>query len=185
MSAPQSPTRQQFQTVCPARRPSPANSAVDEDTKRTFDCLHALSEQEWRDWDHKTRHEWRLGFALWAALLAASVALLVTDYRPAGIAISLIGALVIVLHAGFLARIQTRSRDYRRAYLAIRSRMPENVRPPAVTSSESGWYASLSLWTQVVITALLILVFALIAFATSPNEDEYGPSETNTHFRRG
>lgn len=158
---------------------------MDEDTKRTFDSLHALSEQEWRDWDHKTRHEWRLSFGLWGALLAASGALLSTDYRPSGIAISLIGALVIVLHVGFLAWIQTRLRDYRRAYLALRNRMPESVTPPELTSSDSSWYASLSLWTQVIITLLLILVFALIASATAPNDDQYGPSETNTHFPRG
>ena len=51
-----------------------AKTAMDENAKSQFSALHALSEQAWRDWDHKTRHEWRLGFGAWAALLAASVA---------------------------------------------------------------------------------------------------------------
>ena len=195
MSGPRSRMPRPFQTVCPARQRSRANrrtalhnvslqvkAAVDEDTKRAFDALHALSEQEWRDWDHKTRHAWRLSFGLWGALLAVSGALLTTDYRPDGVAIGLIGALVIVLHVGFLAWIHTCLNDYRRAYVALRDRMPENVRPPAMRSSESAWYASLSLWTQVIVTLLLILLFALIASATPPNDEEYGP--TNTHFPR-
>ena len=133
--------------------------------KAKFDALHALSEQAWRDWDHKTRHEWRLSFGLWAALLAASAALLQTKFRPELTLVLVAGFLVILLHVFFLAWIHGRLREYRKSFLALRARMPDAFKPEAPSGRERCWCESPSLWTQTGITLLLIGVFALVAMS--------------------
>jgi hypothetical protein len=136
---------------------------MDDKAKSQFDALHALSEQAWRDWDHKTRHEWRLSFGLWAALLAASAALLQTKFCPGLSLVVLAGVVVFVLHVIFLRWMQGRLRAYRKEYLALRARMPALVRPESPSGRERCWYASPSVWTQAGITLLLIAIFAFVA----------------------
>jgi hypothetical protein len=140
---------------------------MDDKAKMEFDALQALSEQAWRDWDHKTRHEWRLSFGLWAALLAASAALLQAKFRPDVTLVVVAGAAVFVLHVVFLAWIQGRLREYRKAYLALRARMPAPVKPDDATGRERCWCESPSVWTQAGITLLLIGVFALVATSSA------------------
>jgi uncharacterized protein YhhL (DUF1145 family) len=135
------------------------------DEKAQFDALHALSEQAWRDWDHKTRHEWRLSFGLWAALLAASAALLQAKYRPDLTFVAVTGIAILVLHVIFLAWMQGTLRAYRKEYLSLRARMPAATRPEAPNGDERCWCASPSVWTQAGITLLLIGVFTLVAMS--------------------
>lgn len=136
---------------------------MDEKAKSEFDALLALSEQAWRDWDHKTRHEWRLSFGLWAALLAASAALLQAKFRPELTLVVVAGIAVFLLHVVFLAWIQGKLREYRKEYLALRARMPAQARPEAPRGRQRCWCESPSVWTQAGITLLLIGVFALVA----------------------
>jgi len=138
------------------------------DDKSQFDALHALSEQAWREWDHKTRHEWRLSFGLWAALLAASAALLQTTFRPHPGLVALGGIVIFALHVVFLAWIQRRLREHRKEYRALRGRMPAPVRPEASAGGDQCWCKSPSVWTQAGITLLLIAVFALVATSNAP-----------------
>jgi hypothetical protein len=139
---------------------------MDRNDKSQFDALYALSEQAWRDWDHKTRHEWRLSFGLWAALLGASAAALQTPYQPPLTAVVLGGVIVLVVHVVFLAWIHRRQGEYRNEYLALRARMPAPARPEASTGRERSWCESPALWTQACITLLLIVVFAVVAMST-------------------
>ena len=136
---------------------------MDEKAKAQFDALHALSEQAWRDWDHKSRHEWRLSFSLWAALLAASAALLQTTFRPGPTLVVVAGFAVLLLHLVFLVWIQGRLQEHRKEYLALRARMPAPARPETPNGRERCWCASPSVWTQAGITLLLIAVFAFVA----------------------
>ena len=141
---------------------------MNEEAKREFDSLHSLSEQAWRDWDHKSKHEWRLSFGLWAALLAASAAVLQTDFRPKPPQSEIVlGGLLflIVLHVWFLAWIQGRMWDYRTEFLQLCARMPDPVRPPKPPDRTRCWCKSLSLWTQAVITLLLAAVLGLIVLS--------------------
>jgi hypothetical protein len=147
--------------------PHDATTGMDENAKCQFDALHALSEQAWRDWDHKTRHEWRLSFGLWAVLLAASAALLQTTFRPGLIVVLLAGAAVFLVHVVFLAWIHSGLRRYRKEYLALRARMPAAVRPDAPTGRDRCWFQSPSVWTQAVITVLLIVIFAFVATSSA------------------
>ena len=138
------------------------------DEKAQFDALHALTEQAWRDWDHKTRHEWRLSFGLWAALLAASAAVLQSNFRPPFTYVIAGGIAVLALHLVFLAWIQARLKEHRKEYLALRSRMPAPVRPETPVAHERCWCQSPSVWTQAGITLLLIAIFAIVA-ASGPS----------------
>jgi hypothetical protein len=140
---------------------------MDGNAKSQFDALHALSEQAWRDWDHKTRHEWRLSFGLWAVLLAASAALLQTTFRPGLMFVVVAGLAVLVVHVVFLAWIHRGLREYRKEYLALRARMPTAVRPDAPTGRDRCWCESPSLWTQAGISLLLIVIFALVAMSSA------------------
>jgi hypothetical protein len=144
-----------------------ATSTMDDEAKSQFDALHALSEQAWRDWDHKTRHEWRLSFGLWAALLAASAALLQTTFRPGPVLVVVAGIVVFLLHIVFLAWIQGRLREHRKEYLALRARMPAPVRPDAPSGGDQFWCKSPSVWTQAGITLLLIGIFAFVAISNA------------------
>jgi hypothetical protein len=142
---------------------------MDENAKREFDALHALTEQAWRDWDHKTRHEWRLSFGLWAALLAASAAVLQTTFRPHPTAVVVGGLVVFVLHIVFLAWIQRRLREHRKEFLALRARMPAPATPAPSSGQDKCWCESPSVWTQTAITLLLIAIFAFVAMSEVPS----------------
>jgi hypothetical protein len=142
-----------------------AKKPMEENTKREFDALHALSEQAWRDWDHKSRHEWRLSFGLWAALLAASAAILQTTFRPPLAAVLVGGIIALVLHIVFLAWIQGRLREYRSEYLELRARMPAPVTPAKPTGRGRSWCESPSVWTQAGITLLLVGILGLVAMS--------------------
>ena len=121
---------------------------MDENAKRAFDALHALAEQAWRDWDHKSRHEWRLSFAIWAALLAASAARLQTSIEIPAWAVVLAGGFVFLFHALFLRWIQKTLDAFSREFHDFRSRMPSPVTPTAPAVPRPPWWGSPSVHTQ-------------------------------------
>jgi hypothetical protein len=135
---------------------------VDENAKRAFDALHALAEQAWRDWDHKSRHEWRLSFAVWAALLAASAARLQTPIPIPLWAVVLAGAVVLFFHALFLRWIQKTFTAFRNDYHQFRSRMPAPATPPAPVDRPE-WWKNPSVQTQLVISVLLVVILAVVS----------------------
>jgi hypothetical protein len=139
---------------------------MDENAKRAFDALHALAEQAWRDWDHKSRHEWRLSFAIWAALLAAAAARLQTSIEIPVWVVVLAGAFVFLFHALFLRWIQKTLDAFRNDYHAFRSRMPAPATPAAAVVPRPPWYKSPSVHTQLAVT--LLLVVALVVVSSRP-----------------
>ncbi len=83
-------------------------AGLNEENKRLYDALQILADHHWRDWDHKTRHEWRLSFGIWGSLLAAMAALLKSNVRiPLGLAL-IIGLVIIGAHTIFLLWIRKR-----------------------------------------------------------------------------
>jgi hypothetical protein len=135
---------------------------MDENAERDFDALHALSEQEWRDWDQRSRHEWRLSFGVWGALLAASAAGVNTDFRPSLCFVIIAGFIVLGLHIWFLIWIQGRLKTFRIEYLRLRAQMPTPV--TGAKPDESGrWWKSPSTWTQAGITLLLVAILIFVA----------------------
>lgn len=87
-----------------------------EGDKREFDSIRDLSDQWWRDWDHKSRAEWKFSFGIWAGLIALSVAIAKAELKIpyAYIVVFAISPSVFLLHLAFLRWIQkmlTRNRD--------------------------------------------------------------------------
>lgn len=135
---------------------------MDENSKHLFDSFHKLSEQSWRDWDHKSRHEWRLSFGIWGALLAACAAKAkVTVSVPAIVPFS-VGALVATTHVFFQWWIQRALTQYRNGFWDSHARMREIVALPVEVPSRRPWWRHPSVWTQTTITLLLVLVTILL-----------------------
>lgn len=100
---------------------------MDENAKREFDARHALATQAWNEWDHKARHEWRLTFAIWAALGAAALARLTVSSPISPDLVVYVCAALLLLHTWFLGWIHGRLDDFRVEFRAYRSRMPAEL----------------------------------------------------------
>lgn len=78
------------------------------------DHLAKLADDRWREYDHKSQAEWKLSYAVWAAMLAAGGAL-VTQHQAidagrgmlVGAAIFFSGA-ALIIHVSFLRFIHSR-----------------------------------------------------------------------------
>jgi len=132
-------------------------TTLGEDAKRYLDALHLLSEQSWRDWDHKTKHEWRLSFGIWGALLGA-MALFINVRAKIPIRYSICaGGLVFCAHALFLFWTRHRLEAFRKEIEACTDIMKSIVKVQRHdTSARRRWrYGSQA--TQMLITVFLAL----------------------------
>jgi hypothetical protein len=139
---------------------------MNEGQKRQFDSLHALSEQAWREWDHKTRHEWKLSFAIWTAILVAlGTAIKVEDFPVPIEWVMLCGIVLLILHITFLRWVRLKLRDYRQKLHNYREQMHKlsgsSVKEDPFISQP--WYKQASsLWTQAGITLLLVCLLVVV-----------------------
>ena len=137
------------------------------DEKNKFDALHCLCDQAWREWDHKSRHEWRLSSALWTVLAAATAAIIAENIKAQslGIPVWLAGAFllaVVGIHVYFMTWIQTELSKYRgqyNNYLAQMEVLPLKI-PELKPRKEL--FKHPSLLTQAMITVLLSCLFLII-----------------------
>jgi hypothetical protein len=142
---------------------------MDQDQRYFDQSCQELTEQYWRDWDHKTRYEWKLSFGYWAALLAMTAVVLKERIEvPVWLLVSFCG-IALILHINFLRWIQVNLRKNRTEISLIQRKMREIAR---IESKEERsvnfhvkWWHQVSLWTQAGITMLLalLLVFSAIA----------------------
>jgi hypothetical protein len=139
---------------------------MNEEKRRRFESLYNLSEQAWRDWDHKTRHEWKLSFGIWAALLAAAAGF---DKIRVNIPLSIvvtIGLIIFGIHLIFLSWIQIRLKDYR----AEMNVLAEQMRRLAGTSQIVPKHSRLGVFSpiiQLAITILAVFVFGFVCLGGS------------------
>jgi hypothetical protein len=47
-----------------------------DEAKKRFDALSVLEQEQWKEFENKVSHEWRLSFAIWASMVASSGAIL-------------------------------------------------------------------------------------------------------------
>lgn len=148
--------------------------------------LRDLGDDRWREFENKTRHEWKLSFSIWGALLAASAGLLsgkASSIDPAmRLTAVLIGALAVTalwgLHAWFLWWIQTRVLMIRRDMWEIYKRRWNIVlSPPKDGPCTRRCINQPSMWVQLGITALLGgALIAAILIAGRPNDGLLKPA---------
>jgi hypothetical protein len=142
---------------------------MDETARRRFESLYALSEQAWRDWDHKTKHEWKLSFGIWAALLASAAGFdKVRVEVPIGIIIA-IGLVIFTIHLIFLWWVQIRLKDYRSEMGVLTTQM----RVLAETAQVVPRHSRLGIFSpiiQVAITILVIFVFGFVCLGVGHSQ---------------
>ena len=94
-------------------------SPLKEDRPENYvSVLRELSDDRWREFDHKTRIEWRLSFAVWITLLAATGGVLKGQFPAIANTICIpiscgIAVIVVVFHFMFLRWVQRRLQDIR------------------------------------------------------------------------
>ena len=149
---------------------------MDQEQRYFFQSCQELTEQHWRDWDHKTRYEWKLSFGYWAALLTMTAAVLKERIDvPIWLLASFCG-IALILHLNFLRWIQSKLKNNRAEISLIQKKMREMVCIEAAletsVSDRDKWWLQVSLWTQAGITLLLtlVLVFSAIAVQDSANK---------------
>jgi hypothetical protein len=133
----------------------------DELTKSAeLEHLAKLADDRWREYDSKSQAEWKLSYGIWAALLAATGALLSRSTpNPLSSSWLLPAALVFVaaafiVHWLFLRWIQQRLRALRLEMIPILKRRRELLSLPSI-ESEGDKSGRLSMFVQLSITTLL------------------------------
>jgi len=146
-----------------------SKSGMNEDEKRRFDSLHALSEQSWRDWDHKSRGEWRFSFGIWGALLAAATATAKSEIAVPLNAVIVVDAFVVAAHITFLVWIHGTLTQYRNQMLTCRNEMEKMlaVFQDQKKKPRGPWIKQSSLWVQFSITVVLALVLVLMSLRST------------------
>ena len=150
-----------------------------EDEKRIFDSLSNLEEQQWREIENKIKLEWRLSFAIWGSLLAASAAIIggKLHFRNLPIeqimlSVLVIIFLVVILHVLFLYWIQ-RSLQRRRKSLWVLRKAMEELIPISIQKGEYNRKIpkQVSIYVQVLISVLLSIIF-LYVMSLTPKDNE-------------
>ena len=138
--------------------------------KNEFDAFTCLRDHAWREFEEKTRTEWRLSFGIWAAILSSAGAILSSDQLKGslGLMISACVAviIVVVLHTTFLWWIQKCLKKSREILSDADTRMRALLHQDPVTfeKREDAWKQS-SLQVQMLIT-LLVSITLLIVVCT-------------------
>jgi len=167
---------------------------VKEEHKRRYDALYVASEQAWRDWDHKSKAEWKLAFSIWAALLASATAVAKAEIVLPWQAVGCVGLGIVALHFVFLFFIQGRLTAYRDKIMMIQNGMYGllGVQVEGDESKENrNWLVRFagrvfnpSLLTQLGITTLLALSLTILSHrvvdVNAPVDAGSSPVETRS-----
>jgi hypothetical protein len=122
--------------------------------------LAKLADDRWREYDSKSQAEWKLSYGIWAALLAATGALL---SRPTTNPLScswlvpaafVFVAAAFIVHGLFLNWIQQKLRALRLEMISILKRR-RGLLNLSVEESEEDKSGRISMYIQLSITALL------------------------------
>ena len=122
--------------------------------------LGKLADDRWREYDSKSQAEWKLSYGIWAALLAATGALLSRPFPNSFSCSWLLPAAssfvagAFIVHCLFLVWIQRKLRALRLEMNPIlkRRRKLLNLSSNEPEGDKSGW---ISMFVQLSITALL------------------------------
>lgn len=122
--------------------------------------LAKLADDRWREYDSKSQAEWKLSYGIWAALLAATGALLSrSTTNPLSCSWLLPAAFVFVaaafiIHCLFLNWIQQKLRALRLEMISILKRRRELLNLPS-NESEGDKSGRISMFVQLSLTVLL------------------------------
>jgi hypothetical protein len=153
--------------------PESHNKELSEGAKRRFDGLAVLEAQQWKEFDNKVRHEWRLSFAIWTSLVASIGAILggkvkfgqlqpLFGVTPVAAAVA-VTFFIVCLHGWFLWWIQSSLQRVRKSLRDFRNEMNGMVDElPTPQPFTRRIYTQPSIYVQALISFLLCGVFIWI-----------------------
>jgi len=140
---------------------------MNEDTSREYQALQSLNDQNWAEFQEKTRLEWRLSFGLWTSIVTVIGSIFAgratgvefTNFKlPAMcLCVALIG-----LHMWFLRWIQKRLKDIRANLKTVRCEMWKLL--GLGTPVNSRRKKQPSFFVQLGITCVLVIVILSLIF---------------------
>lgn len=140
-----------------------------EDEKRKFDAWESLRDHAWREFEEKSRSEWRLSFGIWAALLASAGALIAAGATVASFrqqvtsSVIVLAVLVVVLvQAVFLYWIQTKLQEARGYLSKAQDEMSTLLGAPNQPHKERSIWGQWPMYVELVITILLVGVLFVV-----------------------
>jgi hypothetical protein len=150
------------------------------DESRDFDALSKLTDQAWREWDHKSRAEWRLTFGIWGALLAAAAAVSKAEVQLPWLVGAIMGFIVLVVHWRWLFWMRKVLNYYRSAMEHAVTRMCALAILPEVEKerrhkTKALWHPSIQ--TQLIITLILVLILVLVSLSRNNSLDRGQPPD--------
>jgi ferric-dicitrate binding protein FerR (iron transport regulator) len=140
-----------------------------EDEKRKFDAWESLRDHAWREFEEKSRAEWRLSFGIWAALLASAGAMIaagatIAKFRqqvpPCVIVLALL--VVVVVQAGFLYWIQIKLQETRGYLSKAQDEMRKLLGATNEPHNERSIWGQCPMYVELVITILLVGVLYVV-----------------------
>jgi len=139
------------------------------------ELIKLLYEASWRDWENKSKHEWRLSFGIWGAMLASVTLLIKEDLRLEWWQPTIAVVIIFSVHWRFLIWIRRSLKHYRKLQSRILAKAATrlSIEMPTRDKSLSGSYTSLL--TQLLITAILAaLLIAVPLLKKTPSKHMHG-----------
>lgn len=141
-----------------------------ENEERKFNAWESLRDHAWKEFEDKSRAEWRLSFGIWAALLATASALLASGQSTVASlrqhvlpCLNLFIALVIVLaHFGFLYWIQRKLQKAREVLSEANDEMRKLLGAPNKPIDDRSVWSQYPMYLECGITILLVTVLSLV-----------------------
>lgn len=143
---------------------------MDEKRKNEYDAWTGMRDHAWREFEEKTRTEWRLSFGIWAALLTSSGAILSSDTLLVSPTIKLAAwimvVVVMVIHTRFLYWIQESLRTTREYHREAEAKMRKimDLDPVDLGPRKSLWKQP-SVQIQILITILVCTTLLLVVYS--------------------
>jgi hypothetical protein len=143
---------------------------VNDDDKNEYDAWTCLRDHAWREFEEKTRTEWRLSFGIWAAILSSAGAILSADQLKGSTVFEILAWLAVIIvvyiHARFLVWIQASLRKSRgilreadTKMRALLHKAPTTLGPRRATCRQP------SVQVQMLITLLVSITLLLVVYA--------------------
>lgn len=141
-----------------------------EEEKRKFDAWESIRDHAWREFEDKSRAEWRLSFGIWAALLASASALIASGHSTIESLMKnvppcwfVIPALVIVIgHFAFLWWIQSKLQGARNYLSEADTEMRKLLGSSEPKQKKRRVRNQFPLYIEIFITILLIFILGFV-----------------------
>lgn len=152
---------------------------MNEDEKRKYDALQSLNDQDWAEFQEKTRLEWRLSFGLWSSMVTVIGSIFAgkaTDVEIAGLSWAIAAVclciILIGLHLWFLLWIQKRLQNVRYNLWTVRDKMWEFLSLVIPERPIRKILKQPSLYVQLGITCVLAAVLFSCVFLSKPKNTQ-------------